>query len=201
MPAQAVTPLPLLADHALVRRAQSGREDCLAYLLTSDGRIRGLIRSLRREVDPFGVVPRDEMEAVARLAALEALRRFRPDLGARFSTFVYWPMRGAMIRVAIAYGSARPESLDTGYDCVDVEAEEQMHAVVYDLDRAREARAIREFVERLPSAQRTIVHAVFWQKRSHGEIAAERGISRQAVSKTLAKALARGRRDLAAMSA
>lgn len=199
MPELLEKPPALLPDAIIVRLACDGREDCVAHLLTSARGVGRLIGAMRREIDPYRVVPDGELEAVARLAALEALRRFRPELGVRFSTFVYWPMRGAMLRHAASYGSGRPASLGDD-DLSDPLAEGTLDGVCECVDRDLSASHVRAFVAQLPLGQREIVHAVFWEGRSHAEIATERGVSRQAVSKALAKALARGERELAALA-
>jgi len=200
MPELLSKPTVLLPSDVVVRLACSDREDCVIHLLTSDRGVGRLIGAMRREIDPYGVVPEGELEAVARLAALEALRRFRPELGVRFSTFVYWPIRGAMIRHAASYGSECPDSLGDA-DSPDPLGEGPFDAVRDRVDRDRTESRVRAFVAQLPSGQREIVHAVFWEDCSHAEVAAARGVSRQAVGKALMKALARGERELVELAA
>jgi DNA-directed RNA polymerase specialized sigma24 family protein len=68
------------------------------------------------------------------------------------------------------------------------------------VEEASRPAAVRAFVRALPDNQRTITEDVFWSERTHRDIAAERGISRPAVTRTLQRVFARGRRELAELA-
>ncbi len=215
-----IVPQQYRSEQQLVSAAQDGDHRAIERLVISHPPIRSIIATLKRRIDPAGRAS-DDLEGAARLSILEALRGFKPARGARFSTYAYYYIRGAMLKtlyppseryrrdgkverirlVALEQPSdpgsehrAGPEEqllnndpqygLDPGY--VGIE------------DASRDA-AVREFVDALPRNQRTITRAAFWNGQTHGEIAAERGTSRPAVTRTLQRVLARASNDLAAL--
>jgi DNA-directed RNA polymerase specialized sigma24 family protein len=60
----------------------------------------------------------------------------------------------------------------------------------------RDAR-VRRFVSSLPASQRSIATEVFWKGQTHAEVAARRGVSRPAVTRTLLRVHARAAKELA----
>src|SRR5581483_1789721 len=201
------------SEAGLVRAAQSG--DCRAkeYLLTQHPPVLALLASLRRSIDPFNLAAAD-LEAAGRLALLEALPRFDASRGAKFTTYAYHFVRGAMLaelyphverrreqskggeRVRLVALAAHGTGGDDGYES-DLLAHDPDYgadpgfACVEDVRPA----AVRAFVASLPASQREIVEAVYWDERTHDEIAVERGVSRPAISRALARVHARGAKE------
>jgi DNA-directed RNA polymerase specialized sigma24 family protein len=129
-------------------------------------------------------------------------------------------VRGAMLKVLFA-GSRPPsdeeqtravrlvsiEAPTTGEDAAENEgyerelfARDTQYGIDPGYDRVLTAdrdAEIRAFVAGLGDGQRSIVVDLFWHHRTHAEIAKERGVSRPAVSRALARAYKRGRSALA----
>jgi RNA polymerase sigma factor (sigma-70 family) len=204
-------------DH-LIREAKSGDHRAVEYLLTEHPPVLRLLGSLRRSVDPLEVAPAD-LESAGRLAVLEALQRFDPLRGVKFTTYAYYFIRGAMLAELYPYVERRRERAsgservrlvslnrdddECGDDSDGCERELFARDSNYGIDPAfscvedgRPA-AVRAFVARLPVSQRGIVEAVFWGEQTHDEIAAARGVSRPAISRALARVYARGAKELA----
>jgi len=202
------------SEEDLLRAAQSG--DCCAteYLLTQHPPVLALLASLRRSIDPFNLAAAD-LEAAGRLALLEALRRFDAGRGAKFTTYAYNFVRGAMLaemyphverrrerangaeRIRLATLAAEAGGND-GYES-DLLAHDPDYGADPGFARVEDVRpaAVRAFVASLPVSQREIVEAVYWDERTHEEIADERGVSRPAISRALARVHARGAKELA----
>src|SRR5262249_24394485 len=191
---------------------QSG--DCRAreYLLTQHPPVVALLASLRRSIDPLNLAPAD-LESAGRLALLEALQRFDPGRGAKFTTYAYHFVRGAMlaelyphvernrerergddrIRLVALAGAGKQGAVgDEDYQR-DLLARDPHYGTdpgFASVDDTRPA-AVRAFVAGLPVSQREIVEAVFWGEQTHDEVAAARGVIRPAISRTLARVYAR----------
>jgi RNA polymerase sigma factor (sigma-70 family) len=218
MNGKASVPQKYRSEVWLIREAQSGDRRATEYLLTQHPSVLALLASLRRNIDPFNLAPAD-LQSAGRLALLEALQRFDPERGVKFATYAYHFVRGAMlaelyphverrrerengserVRVVSLVGHAtdRADGND-GYESELLARDPDYgadpgFASVEDIRPA----AVRAFVEGLPVSQREIVEAVYWDERTHDEIAAERGVSRPAISRALARVYARGARELA----
>lgn len=203
------------SEAELMRAAQSG--DCRAteYLLTQHPPVLALINSLRRIIDPFNLAAAD-LEAAGRLALLEVLPRFDTSRGVRFTTYAYHFVRGAMLaemypyverrrersnsggRVRLVALAAQGAGGDDGYES-GLLAHDPDYGTDPEFARVEDVRpaAVRAFVSSLPASQREIVEAVYWDERTHDEIAHERGVSRPAISRALARVHARGAKELA----
>lgn len=203
------------SEAGLVCAAQSG--DCRAteYLLTQHPPVLALLGSLRRSVDPFNLAAAD-LEAAGRLALLEALQRFDASREARFTTYAYHFVRGAMLaemyphverrreqgdgskRVRLVTLAAESAGGNDGYES-DLLAHDPDYGADPGFSRVEDVRSatVRAFVASLPASQREIVEAVYWDERTHDEIAQERGVSRPAISRALARVHARGAKELA----
>ncbi len=159
----------------------------------------------------------DEAEAAARLGILDALDRFDPELGVAFTTFAYPFIKGAVL--AAIYHKVRrtsdaqpsPILVDLGLGVTSDEPDTSpgfealmlQHDPGYGEERGylklmvhEERAAVRRFVDGLPDTQRTIIREIYFDGRSQKDLAADRGVSPQAISKTLNQALARGRECL-----
>lgn len=203
------------SELALVRAAQSG--DCRAteYLLTQHPPVLALLASLRRSIDSFNLAAAD-LEAAGRLALLEALQRFDAGRGAKFTTYAYHYVRGAMLaelyphverrrersngadRVTLVALAGQDADRAAGYES-DLLAHDPDYGTDAEFARVEDVRAavVRAFVAGLPASQREIVEAVYWDARTHDEIAVERGVSRPAISRALARVHTRGAKELA----
>lgn len=202
-------------EAGLVRAAQSG--DCRAteYLLTQHPPVLALLASLRRGIDHFNLAAAD-LEAAGRLALLEALQRFDASRGVKFTTYAYNSVRGAMLAEMYPHVERRRERVNgaervrlvtlavegargnDGYES-DLLARDPGYGAEPGFARVEDVRpaAVRAFVSSLPASQREIVEAVYWDERTHDEIADERGVSRPAISRALARVHARGAKELA----
>ena len=214
-----VVHLERCSEAALVDAAKAGDESAVERLLISFPPIRGIVRSLSRYYDPAGHAG-EELEAAARLGLVEALRRFDPDRGVKFTTFAYNFVRGAMLKALYSNAQRRdraagrkpvmvvpfaPESEECETPKAGPEAELAQRENHYgiepgfgEVERRSSEQAVRDFVALLPPNQRGIVRDVFWHGMSHAEAAQRRGTSRPAVSRTLSRVYRRGERQLCA---
>src|SRR4051794_6602131 len=83
------------SEVALICAARAGDCSATEYLLTGYPPVIALLVSLRRSIDPFSLAAAD-LESAGRLALLEALQRFDATRGAKFTTYAYNFVRGAM---------------------------------------------------------------------------------------------------------
>jgi len=156
-----------------------------------------------------------DLESAGRLALLEALQHFEAGRRAKFTTYAYHFVRGAMLaemyphverRRGHANGGERVRLValaqgadgNVGYesDLLDRDPDYGTDPGFARVEDVRPA-AVRAFVAGLPVSQREIVEAVYWDERTHDEIAVERGVSRPAISRALARVYARGAKELA----
>lgn len=217
-----VVHLERCSESDLVEAAKAGNDDALERLLISYPPIRRIIRSLGRQYDPERRAgderAGDELEAAARLGLVEALRRFEPARGVKFTTFAFKFIRGAMLKALYSRAQQRewaagrqttilvpfgPGSEDYGSSADDPEAEIARRDDQYGIEtgyakveRRPTEEAVRDFVAELPASQRGIVRDVFWGGMSHAEAAKRRGVTRPAVSRTLQRVFKRGEREL-----
>lgn len=218
MDGKASVPQSYRSEDRLIRDAQSGNLRAVEYLLTQHPPVLTLIGSLRRSVDPRNLAPAD-LESAGRLAVLEALQGFDAERGAKFTTYAYHFIRGAMLAELYPHVERRRER-EAGFQRVrlvslkrvDAEgpddndgfesellARDPDYGIDPEFDRAEDGRraAVRAFVARLPVSQQGIVEAVFWGEQTHDQIAAARGVSRPAITRALARVYARGAKELA----
>ncbi len=203
-------------ERDLICAAQAGDAQAVSYLLTKYEPVLRLISSLMRTLDPARR-QRDELRGAANLALLEALPKFDLTRGVKFTTYAWYCVRGAMLMVLFpdqrsSLDKPTPPlfSLDAQIDGDaddtarferDLLGRDPQHGLDPELDRALDAdrdAAVRRFVTRLPEGQRGIVVDIFWQDKTHVEIAQQRGVSRPAISRALARSYGHGRRELAA---
>lgn len=212
-----VVHLERCSESDLVEAAKAGDDDALARLLISYPPIRRIVRSLSRQYDPTGRAG-DELEAAARLGLVEALRRFEPARGVKFTTFAFNFVRGAMLKalysrtqqrewatgrrtITLVPFGAGPEDYDSSEDNPEAELvrRDDQYGVetgYAEVERRHTEQAVRDFVAELPANQRGIVRDVFWDGTSHAEAAQRRSVSRPAVSRTLQRVYRRGEREL-----
>jgi RNA polymerase sigma factor (sigma-70 family) len=218
MPGKYIVPPQCRSENLLVSAAQNGDHRAIEHLIIEYTPIRSLIATLMRRVDPNGRAS-DDLEGAARLSILEALRSFNPARGARFTTYAYYFVRGAMLKTLYPpaeryrhngeFARVRFISLEEPSDPQsDHRSGHEQNLLNHDPqygldpgyasieDASRDA-VVREFVDALQSNQRTITKAAFWKGHTHGEIACERGTSRPAVTRTLQRVLARAEQELA----
>ncbi len=212
-----VVHLEFCSEEELVCAVKDGDQDALEHLLVSFPPIQGIVRSLSRRHDPNGHAA-EELSAAARLGLLEALRRFQPSRGAKFTSYAFNFIRSEMLkalysqsqrrdwaagRPRIALVPLRSPSLEGN------ESEDMIEKKLADRDdsfgveegyatveRRPSEEAVRLFVAELPENQREIVREVFWEGMSHAEAAQRRGVSRPAVSRTLHRVFRCGEREL-----
>jgi RNA polymerase sigma factor (sigma-70 family) len=199
------------SETTLVALAQAGDEEAVAYLLADHPPLRNLIGSLARRLDPEGST-RQDLVSVGRLEALRALQRFRADSGARFTTFIYRRLRGAMLGALygkevrrIGGGAAvRLVSADAA-DESEFGWEEGLanrdplwgREPGYErVERGDQPATLRLIVEGLPVEQRGVIEDIFWRDETHAEVARRRGVSRPAVTQMMGRALARAAQHL-----
>ncbi len=97
------------------------------------------------------------------------------------------PLASAVSLEALMLGPEGP----TGFDVLDTAptAEEV-------IDARRAAEAVRAFLRDLPQGQQTLLIRIFWNGDTQASAARSLGVSEAAVSKSLAKILATGRKRL-----
>jgi RNA polymerase sigma factor (sigma-70 family) len=191
----------------LIRAAQDGDVRAIEHLISRHVPVRGIVFQLRREIDPAARAT-DEVEAAARLALMESLRRFDLSRGVRFTTFAYPRIRGAMIDAVYPDGitGVRLVSLDEDELGSDRDGEPSFERELYRRDssygrddgyeRIERREVVERFVQRLPGSQRSVVRALYWDGNTHALVAAERGISRDGVTSVVRKVARRGRAEL-----
>lgn len=201
----------------LVGAAKGGDREALERLLVSYPPIQRIVRSLSRRYDPDGRAS-EELNAAARLGLLEALRRYEPSRGAKFTTYAFNFVRSEMLKAI--YSQSQRRDWAAGRPAITVvplqstsleddEAEDMIERELADHDdsfgveegyaaveRRPSEEAVRLFVAELPENQREIVRDIFWDGMSHTEAAHSREVSRPAVSRTLHRVFQRGRREL-----
>ena len=164
----------------------------------------------------------DELRAVANLALLEALPNFHPSRGAKFTTYAFHYVRGAMLKALFpgqrsSLDKSKPTvrlvpldapATDAADDSEGYERElfarDKSYGIDPGYDRVLTADRdadVRAFVSELGDGQRGIVIDLFWHHKTHLEVATNRGVSRPAVSRALARAYRHGRVELAAHEA
>jgi RNA polymerase sigma factor (sigma-70 family) len=207
------------SDDRLVRAARDGDERAIAYLITQHPGVCKLVRSLQNKLDRQRI-NHDELRAVANLALIDAIRNFNPSLGVKFTTYAYIYVRGAMMKSLYPHKASwsandtdppvRLVGLDAGAVIDDPDAEryerelfarDRQYGIDPGYDRIEASDrddAIASFVERLVPNQRDIVIDIYWGSKTHQQIASERGVSRPAVSRALARAHRAGVAEMAA---
>ena len=219
-------PIGKTSQQSLIRAAKSGDQQAIETLITGPGPVRGLISALKRECDPGRIAQRweptrgsgrpDEADAAAHEALLLALRQFDPDRGVAFTTFARPYIRGAMLRAIypVVRRKADPRPIprlveyvgDHGDDTAGPPTESTLlgqdpgYGSEYGytrMIRLEEKALIRRVVAALPDNQRAIVEAVYFEGRTQDDLAVERRVSHQAISKAHRKALDRARLNLA----
>lgn len=205
-----------LDEAQLIRAAKYGDEEAVAHLARCFVPLRRLIAAFHRQIDPAGTM-RADLESAATLAILEALERFDPDRGVRFVTFAYQRIRGAMLRTRYPGSRRESESSRERVELVPLETVDESGAIrtfeqelmksdpnygqdrrFTDIEREEARLAVSQFVEGLPGNQREITIDLFYTERSYTEVARARGVSRPAISRTMARVSARGQRELVA---
>lgn len=207
------------SEVTLIASAQNGDEDAIAYLLTKFEPLQRVIRSLRRRIDP-STTRWDDLESAGRLAALEALRRFDPRRGARFTTYVYHRVRGAMLEALYERVDreapdgddakrVRTVPIETETEAGDGKPTWEQELLASDpdygvdigyerLERREQAELVRNTVEEMPAAQQEVLREIVVHGRTHEDVASARGVSRPAVTQILRRGLDRAGRELAA---
>jgi RNA polymerase sigma factor (sigma-70 family) len=218
MNGKVTTPSSFRSEDRLISAAQAGDLRAVAHLVTSYPPVRSLVVSLKRSVDPYGIASA-ELDSAARLAVLEALRGFDGRRGVKFTTYAYHFIRGAMLKEIYPHVERERESrggtrrlrlvpLDARYEG-DSETGDTFESELLRRDpeygtepgyayvEDERAAAVHAFVSSLPNSQRAIVEAVFWDEQTHAEVAAQRGVSRPAITRALTRVCAHGEKDLA----
>lgn len=175
--------LPVIPDD-LVSAARTGDPDALATLWDMCAPI--LRFALRRQRSHLSTVPPSDLAQEAAVLFLELLRRpaDRPDepFGRRFARTLYWRLHDYL----------RAERRRLG---------RQVAATEPDLERALRQRAagsasgpsgrlVARAIERLSPRQRAVIAGIYFEDRKETALAAELGVSPQAISALHRRALA-----------
>lgn len=220
MSGRSIVPTYARTERALIAAAQSGNRDAIEYLVAKYPPLQRIVGSLLFRLDRSGQ-HHDDLRAAAHLALLDALRNYDGDRAAKFTTYAYSYVRGAMLKAlafcrkwstaddelrAVRWVPLHSKATDdaTDGDGEHFERELLRRDPDYGIDR-RFGRAlhadrdadVRRFVSSLADDQRAIVFDLFWHDKTHAEIAAERGVSRPAISRAQARVFKRGLSDLA----
>jgi RNA polymerase sigma factor FliA len=205
-------PTDLAAHHGRprpTRRAARAIADLSTAALVE--RHLGLTRALACQLIRAGVARQlelDELVSLGTVALLEAARRFDPTAGARFSTFAYPRLRGAMIdgiaqlspikrsayRTARRHQAAGKPGLQIGSLDAMLEHGHEPAAEFVDpgetLDRVRQHRAVVAALGTLPERKRRFVEGHYVGGRGLKEIGDELGLSKSWSSRLHAQTLA-----------
>lgn len=127
---------------------------------------------------------------------IDAVERFEPARGFRFSTYAAYRIRGAVLN-ALRRERARAASLEDGDGAAwerweDAAAAEALAAV----EDGVLARQLAEGVERLPPRERAVLEAFYFRPRTPTEAARELGVSVSQLYRLHQRALATLRRWL-----
>lgn len=216
MPGKRIVPPEFRHEAPLVRAAQDGNQRAVEHLLLGHEPVRGIIGSLKRQLDPQGRSGED-LECVARLGVLEALRSFCFDGGARFSSYAWYFVRGAMLTALYGASARNPrrhsqvtlvalEQPTRAADDREVGYEQELLQNDPDygsdpgyaaIEHGDSLAAVRGFVEALPANQLVITTEIFWANQTHSQVAEMLGVSRPAISRTLKRVTARAQKELA----
>ena len=147
----------------------------------------------------------DEINSVVDLSLCEAVKRFDPTKGASFITFLYYHLRGNLIRTvsAAANANAVPSSDSSDDDSKKRKSDGAFNAIeIADALTGRESilpdealfkkeliRLSFEACDKLDELEREVIHRIFIQERQLNHIAASLGYSRCHISRVKKKAL------------
>lgn len=153
----------------------------------------------------------DDLISIGTAALIEAARRFDPTRGARFATFAYHRVNGAMLDALRSTGCYRQRhrpsrACEPGESVLVVSLE--AHATACDAiadegdlpDSTAAARAtaqrLRDAISRLPATERRLVEGYYFEERSLDRMGAELGTSRSWTCRLLHRAIANLKRSL-----
>lgn len=196
-----------MSNEELVALIQSGERDRLPELWTQVERfVRRQARKWMTALQELGGVTGDDLYQAGYLAMLEAVDSYRADKGKAFIGWFAYHLKTAFTE---AYGLRTTrqqrdplqralrletplddlEGITMGDSIPDPTAEAEITDIA---ERDREQRlhaALEKAMATLTEAEREVLRARYCQLRTLEEIAAERGISREQVRQTEAKAL------------
>ena len=140
-------------------------------------------------------LPLEELFSVVDLSLCEAARHYRPEKGASFITFLYYHLRGNLIRAvtdaATAHAAPAAQANADGSEerlCTAIDIAESLTSTDFEMPdeslyRKELIRIIREACERLESVEREVIERLFLDEELIMDIAASMGYSRCHVSR------------------
>jgi RNA polymerase sigma factor for flagellar operon FliA len=186
------------------------------------GFVHRLAGKLQRELSLAG--EKDDLVAFGYGGLLEARQRFDPSRGIRFQTFAYHRVRGAMLDgvrqmarlprrahekiKSEASGTVdslpRPTALDKSFHRMSamltmgagLPASNETESPEAKLLRSEGIARVTACLAKLPSRERRVVRAVYFEGRKLDDIAADLGISKSWASRLHTKALAELRQSM-----
>ncbi len=154
---------------------------------------RSILRKWRSRLDL------EEVDSVVDLSLCEAVKRFDPDKGASFLTFLYYHLKGNLVRTVSAAANA---NLIPGANS-DSDEEQQVHAydvaealTSVELEKPDEMLLKKELInlsqnarDRLDPLEQEVIHRIYLEGQNLIDIASSLGYSRCHISRVKKKAL------------
>lgn len=170
----------------------------IEYRLKARKLARSILRKWHSRLDL------QEVDSIVDLSLCEAVRRYNPDKGASFMTFLFYHMRGNLIRAVsqaananllpVGDGEAGESRIDTirGVNAMEVAEALSGHEQALPDDsllRKEMAGLSREACAKLDELEREVIYRIYIQEQQLMDIASSLGYSRCHISRVKKKAL------------
>ncbi|MBN8548280.1 MAG: sigma-70 family RNA polymerase sigma factor [Deltaproteobacteria bacterium] len=195
-------PLPKKAAKAKTLSPRKQEELVLTYRMKARKLARSILRKWHARLDL------QEVDSVVDLSLCEAVRRYNPNKGASFMTFLFYHMRGNLIRAVASAATANAVPLPQVEDAsAGAKSEQASYRGVNAIEIA-EALCSHDYVmpdemllkkemvsmshgacEKLDSLEKEVIYRIYIQEQQLMDIASSLGYSRCHISRVKKKAL------------
>ncbi len=194
-------PLPKKAGKAKTLSPRKQEELVLTFRMKARKLARSILRKWHARLDL------QEVDSVVDLSLCEAVRRYNPNKGASFMTFLFYHMRGNLIRAVAAAATANSVPLPELDESGSAKSEQGSYRGVNAIEIA-EALCSHDYVmpdemllkkemvsmshgacEKLDSLEKEVIYRIYIQEQQLMDIASSLGYSRCHISRVKKKAL------------